>query len=290
MHINYCEQGQTLAEVCRKAKALGFDGVEFRRRRFEIEESQADYLDNLERSLAKYPLPFVSFGAPGPDLMLEDKGEREREIEGCAAFYAEARRRFGTSLFNCSTGTLRQRNQDLWKNPNLNGSGCAEDTHWHWAVEGLQKLGDIANSDGYKLSLEVHPHYLHDTLQSTVKLVNRVARSSVGILWDHVNLLALQNPPSITDALQLMGNHFTYIHLKNAFQANDASIPCALASGVVNHRELCRRTIAFGYDGPWCIEAPRSGDRECFAEQDLSYLRAVLRTIREEKSASPEAL
>ena len=31
MHVNYCEQGQTIEEICEKAVKWGFDGVEFRR-------------------------------------------------------------------------------------------------------------------------------------------------------------------------------------------------------------------------------------------------------------------
>ncbi len=30
MHINYCEQGQTIPEICEKAASWGFSGVEFR--------------------------------------------------------------------------------------------------------------------------------------------------------------------------------------------------------------------------------------------------------------------
>lgn len=38
MHVNYCEQGQTLEEICRKAVGWGFDGVEFRRKRSDGQE------------------------------------------------------------------------------------------------------------------------------------------------------------------------------------------------------------------------------------------------------------
>ena len=40
-----------------------------------------------------------------------------------------------------------------------------------------------------------------------------------------------------------------------------------------------RLLLAAGYDGPLCIEAPRAGDREWFARQDLAYLKAVLRDL-----------
>jgi hypothetical protein len=34
--------------------------------------------------------------------------------------------------------------------------------------------------------------------------------------------------------------------------------------------------MRIGYQGPICIEAPRGGDREWFARQDLIYLRSLL--------------
>jgi sugar phosphate isomerase/epimerase len=34
-----------------------------------------------------------------------------------------------------------------------------------------------------------------------------------------------------------------------------------------------------GYDGPICIEAPRSGDREWFAQADIAYLKALLKDL-----------
>ena len=36
MHINCCEQGQTIDDACRKCAELGFDGIEFRRKRSRV--------------------------------------------------------------------------------------------------------------------------------------------------------------------------------------------------------------------------------------------------------------
>jgi len=37
--------------------------------------------------------------------------------------------------------------------------------------------------------------------------------------------------------------------------------------------------MEIGHDGPICVEAPRSGDREWFAQQDPAYLGSVLRDL-----------
>ena len=54
MHINYCEQGQTISEICEKAAAWGFDGVEFRNRRSAINEDMSSYLESIYKESKKY--------------------------------------------------------------------------------------------------------------------------------------------------------------------------------------------------------------------------------------------
>ena len=49
-----------------------------------------------------------------------------------------------------------------------------------------------------------------------------------------------------------------------------------LADGAINHREYLRLLRQHGFSGPICIEAPRAGDREWFAQQDIAYLKALL--------------
>ncbi|MCK4282676.1 MAG: hypothetical protein KAX44_00040, partial [Candidatus Brocadiae bacterium] len=87
LHVNYCEQGQTVEEMCQKAVGWGFDGVEFRRKRSGVKETTEDYLDALEKGVKASGLKHVLFGSPGPLLVKEDAGEREREVEEAIAFY-----------------------------------------------------------------------------------------------------------------------------------------------------------------------------------------------------------
>ena len=87
MHINYCEQGQSIQDVCRKAVDWGFDGVEFRRKRMEVEEREEDYLDELEKGVKASGLKQVLFGYPGPLLLNTDPAERERQVKNAIVFY-----------------------------------------------------------------------------------------------------------------------------------------------------------------------------------------------------------
>ena len=52
-----------------------------------------------------------------------------------------------------------------------------------------------------------------------------------------------------------------------------------LADGEINHRHYVKLLMASGYDGPICIEGPRPGDREWFAQRDLAYLESVIHCV-----------
>jgi len=57
------------------------------------------------------------------------------------------------------------------------------------------------------------------------------------------------------------------------------SIQCGLGDGVINNREFLHILKSKEYQGPFCIEAPRQGDREWFAKQDIAYIRTLLESI-----------
>ena len=106
LHVNYVEQGQTVAEMCQRAAAWGYDGIEFRRKRSGIAETVEDYLDAIARGVEETGLRHVLFGGPGPNLMAADSGVRAAEIEECIAFYRLAARRFDLTVCNTMTGAL----------------------------------------------------------------------------------------------------------------------------------------------------------------------------------------
>lgn len=52
-----------------------------------------------------------------------------------------------------------------------------------------------------------------------------------------------------------------------------------LADGDCNNREFLRELKNHDYRGMICLEAPRSGDREWFAQQDLAYAKSLLKDL-----------
>ena len=282
MHVNCVEQGQTIEEMCRLAVKWGYEGIEFRRRRGEVNESPEQYLDALARAVKSTGLKHVLFGSPGPELMVSDADARRRDLDDCAAFYRAAAKRFKLSVCNSMTGTLVAPNVP-YHEFDKNGSAVATEEQWQWAVEGFQQLGDLAAELGFRFAFETHNCYLHDLPEPARRLVDRIARPSVGINFDFGNILINPKGSSLAECFRILGSTIYEVHIKNLYLLPVTRyynyICCPLADGVINHREFLRHLKAMDYAGPIVIETPREGDRESFARDDLKYLKKLMEEV-----------
>ena len=110
-----------------------------------------------------------------------------------------------------------------------------------------------------------------------MRLLAEIGSPAVGVNLDYGNIVAMPDQPALPELLDEAGDRLYYVHLKNSYGFKlSERIRASLAEGDVNHRQYLRLLKERGYTGPLCIEAPRPGDREWFAQEDLAYLRAVL--------------
>jgi sugar phosphate isomerase/epimerase len=279
MHVNYCEQGQSVEEICRKAAAWGFDGVEFRRKRIGVEETTEEYLDELERGVEASGLKHVLFGYPGPLLIKESAGEREREVEQAIAFYRHVAERFRVRTVNLLTGALHNPDRSVpYFEYTRHGSFIATDEQWEWQVKGCQGMADGLSDVDIRFGFETHMVYLHDTVEAVKKLVQKINRPSIGANLDYGNIIDFEKHPSLEEAVRELGDKIHYVHLKNSAPLRGAPgrLATGLGEGEINNRQFVRLLMAAGYEGPLCLEAPRPGDREWYAPQDLAYIKSVL--------------
>ena len=81
--------------------------------------------------------------------------------------------------------------------------------------------------------------------------------------------------------LEQWGSQLFYLHLKNLIRIPGvrSHTQTSLAAGHINNRLLIREAFQRGYTGPICVEAPRAGDREWFAQEDHAYLQALLEDL-----------
>ena len=291
MHINYMEQGQTIEEICRKAVKMGYDGVEFRRRRAGKDETPEQYLDEIGRWSREYGLRYVLFGGPGVNAMTPDRALIRRELDDYKRFLDLASTRVELSILNFFTGPLMDPTVDNTRVAyHLHGSFCAQPWHWESAAAVCQELADYAAPLGVKFAFETHMSYLHDIAESAKKLCDMIDRPNFGINLDYGNTQYFTcKVAPLEDAIEICGDKLFYTHMKNAIQLSrpDANknpdmklmVPSALSEGGINHRAYVKKLYQVGFGGPIGIEAPRPGDREWYAKQDLAYIREVMADI-----------
>ncbi len=282
MHVNYCEQGQTVEEICRRAAGWGFDGVEFRRKRMEVEETEKAYLDSIEAGVRATGLKHVLFGYPGPLLVKKDAAERTQEVKDAIAFYRHVSKRFGVTTVNLLTGNLQNPDTRIpYFEYTRHGSFIVSKEQWAWQVAGCQEMADGLRDVKIRFGFETHMVYVHDTVEAARKLVDEIDRPSIGINLDYGNIIDFTEHPSLEEAVAIARGKIHYVHLKNSAPLRGAPgrLGTALAEGEINNRQFIRLLVEAGYDGPICIEAPRAGDREWFAPHDLIYIRSVLKDL-----------
>ena len=280
MHVNYCEQGQTIPEMCRKAVAWGFDGIEFRRKRSGAPEAPEAYLDAIAKAAKEAGLRHVLFGGPGVELMTDDAARRNAEVESAVRFYRLAAERVKLTACNIMAGSLRNPDKGIpYAEYSKHGSAVATEDHYRWAAEGFKVLGRMAEELGFRFAFEIHMGYLHDLPAPTKKLVDAIGSPAVGALLDHGNVVYFPGAPSLRESIPLLGKGLFYVHLKNSVGTGGGRFPVGMGEGEINHREYLRLLKENGFSGPIGIEAPRQGDREWFAQQDIAYVKAVMREV-----------
>lgn len=278
MHINYCEQGQSIIESCKKAVALGFDGIEFRGKRKDRQEDPFSYLDEVARAVETSGLRKVLFGFSIQDIMDPDDSKRKVGVDKAEAFLRRAARLFDLNICNTAAGFIWNLDSSVAKDYSKHGSALAGEEHYVRVSEGYKTLGDIAGELGVRLAFEVHMGTIHDLPTTTMKLIDMIDNPFVGVNLDYGNVVFFNDAPSLRESIDTIGSKLFYIHIKNPIALPDGSrYIVGLGDGQINHREYMSLLKQTGYSGPICLEAPRPGDREYYAVQDLAYFKSLIR-------------
>lgn len=272
MHINYFERGYSLSYAFDRMAAHGFDGIELRG---YSREGAADeeYLDLVAEEIERNDgcTVIMSLNA---DFMTSDDQKREEELQRWMKVLKRGAD-MGVQTFNAFTGSLTVDGIDALKF-DRHGSGCATADHWGWAVDAYQALGAVADERDVRLAFETHNNYLHDLATPARKLVDMINSPAVGVNLDMGNIVLNDNGEPLEETLDILEGKIYYLHLKNMLLPRGGGfIPVHISDGVIDNRVMFRILMEQGYDGPVGIEAPRQGDREYFAEKDLSYVRAL---------------
>ena len=119
-------------------------------------------------------------------------------------------------------------------------------------------------------------NHLHDYAESARKLVDLIGRDNFGINLDYGNSVYFKGIAPLEEAIDICGEKLFYTHLKNSMPVPGGRMPTALGGGEINHRAYLKKLKDVGFNGLLGIEAPRPGDREAYAREDLAYIRSVI--------------
>ncbi|MBO6157851.1 MAG: sugar phosphate isomerase/epimerase [Firmicutes bacterium] len=283
MHINYCEQGQTLREVFEVASSIGFDGVEFRRYKDGYADGQRAYLEAIAALKEEFNLPLTLFG--GPELVTsgDDKAAREQSLEEYLQFLQIADELQLLSTVNLMV--CRQENPlipvDLF-HCDAHGYAALSEEDWDRSILICQRIADLYPH--VRFAFETHMFYAHDTAKSARLLVDAIDQPNFGINLDYGNSIFFKKTEPLAEAIEIAGKKLFYTHLKSyqpyGHQPGEL-LPTSLADGCINHRQYIRYLHEAGFEGPIGIEAPRPGDRQHFAAEDFAYIQPIIRKLQD---------
>ena len=276
MHINYCEQGQTLEQIFKVAASIGYDGVEFRRYKDIYGLDLRGYLETIAELKDIYELPLTFFGGPELDTVTDKAAQ---SMEGYLEFLeiADSLKLLSTINLMTAKSVAPGIPADLYHCDD-HGYTVKDDVVWENSVNACRVIADLYPHVHF--AFETHMFYVHDTAKSARLLVDAIDRENFGINLDYGNALFYRRTEPLEEAIDIAGSKLFYTHFKSyqpiGKEAGDL-LPTSLADGCINHRQYVRKLKEIGFTGPIGIEAPRPGDREHFAKEDFDYIAPIIR-------------
>ena len=161
------------------------------------------------------------------------------------------------------------------------------------AIERVREVADHAQQAGMEVSLEMYEDTYVGTPDDAVAFCKDVDHPAVGLNPDIGNLIRLHRPMEKYDVMhEKVFPYANYWHAKNYIRDEDSatgsymSAPVPLEIGTMNYRQLIRRAIQLGFNGPFMVEHYGS-DWLAVGAANRDYIRQVLRgalrTFRDQK-------
>ena len=267
MH-SYTFRTYPLREAFANAQRFEWDGIELQPCHFNPDaiETELPAAGELGDSFG-VPIRCVDFGgdfiSDDPSVIEAATAQTEIAIETCACN--------GIQLMNGGVGGIVIDDADWGKN----GSAAATDIHYDRAADAFRHLGALAAKHAITLVFEIHMNFLHDTIASTARLLDKIGLDNVQANPDPGNMFSTSTAERDPEALDLLDGRLGYFHFKNCRNVAGAwDYSVKLADGEIDIHNWVAKLVAIGYDGPVCIEYCGAGDPHAAAQQDIAYLRS----------------
>ncbi len=250
----------TLQEIVKNASQMGFDGIEFRGIRDEMDISRLpefnEELEKTKKLFSDYNVAVSGISISASYAVVDPK-EKERHFE-------ETRRNLKLAA-KLDTHVIRVFGGYVPK-------GYTVEKMVPVLVENLREMADEAEDYGVTLALETHDDWADSTIVSRVmKMVNH---PHVGVLWDMHHPFRFNNErPEETYAK--LSPYIVDVHVKDSIVDENGKTRYVLpGEGDVPLRKMLEMLIDGGYEGYVTFEWEKRWHRE-LAEPEIAFPKFV---------------
>ncbi len=153
---------------------------------------------------------------------------------------------------------------------------------WSAVQEGLAQICNLAEPHGIGCALETHEGHLHDSTETTLRLLREVESQSLCVNLDIFNLFMRGEDP--LEAWEQLRPWVRICHLKSGVrQGANWRIGLPLAEGAMDYAAFLRALARARFEGYLSIEW-FGDDPTAAAPAELAYLRHVLGDALEERN------
>lgn len=298
-----------MEEMCRKAKEMGYDGLELAcwGKHLDVKRAAQDdaYVAEVKALLAKYDLKCEALATHiigqcvgdyddprldnfAPPQLAGKKDEIRAWAVETMKYAAVAAKKMGCSVITSFTGS------PIWKY-----LYSFPQTTEEMVEAGFQEIYDLWTpildvfvENGIKYALEVHPGEIAFDYYSTERLLKKFAdRPEFGINFDPSHLIWQGIKPHLF--LLDFADRIYHVHMKDAAVTLDGRSGLlgshidfgdlrrgwnfrSLGHGDVNFEEIIRVLNHIGYEGPLSVEWEDSGmEREYGAKEAAAFVRSI---------------
>jgi sugar phosphate isomerase/epimerase len=206
------------------------------------------------------------------DFLADDESVQNRSILSIKETI-DASADNGIQLVNGFGGWLDNGSDD-WRQ---NGSALAHPEDYERVAAIYRMLGDYAHNRGVRVSIEVHPNTIHDTVPATAHLLDLIDNRSVVATPDPGNsfiISAAERDPSV---LNCLNGRFCYFHLKNCLPGDRrADFNVGTGEGVIDNYKWLARLAEFDIPAI-CVEYCGDGDPHPHIAAAPAYIQSSLR-------------
>jgi sugar phosphate isomerase/epimerase len=266
----------SLERAMRRAREYGYDGVEIWSGHFKLE--------TVEETLAEAQRLGRRIGIRAPVLNLsgnvigDDESERTNRVQRLLEVIARCPD-YGVEIINGYAGSLIVDRTD-WSN---NGSAAATDDHYRRAIDAYRVLGPAAERAGVTITLEVHMNTIHDTAETARRLLDQIGSPAVRANLDPGNMWGVRRSEPPVEAVSILGDRVAFVHFKNARRVSYIPVGVdydfTLKGGEIDYYAIVAALVHAGFQGPYGLEWSGSGDPSIPSEEDIAYLRRLLRDV-----------